>query len=556
MATRIRNSGPLCGRILAVSVACFPTVSAASEPAQLPVLVANAIDVDTTGLPATEKAALAHIIHAGRLMDALYIRQVWSGTARLIKERENSQNPTSQAELAALNFYKRPWNADGERFIAGVPAQRPIGDFYPADSSKSEIDSWLQSLAAPDRARALSPFTAIRRTRSRSFEVVGYGHYYARELELAARELQAAATLTHEPTLKRYLRTRAKALLDDDYFASDVAFVGLAGPIDVVLGPYETEEDVWFGAKAEFEASIGIVNEAATRRIAGLSAHLQELEDHLPLAPELRGHKLGAAAPVLILDIIYHGGLAAAGGAHFGYGLPNDPRVLKTAGSRTATHRNIAKVDYQTYYAPIAEAILPNSIRTTLQFDDVLDEILLVRLFDSLGPQVVTGTKTPIADALQAKSSVAQQIRSMLLSLWGHRYLVEHGYLELPDPRTIYAAFLIPALDRARVGLNGPRSQASTYILNHLIDAGAIRPDADGRLSIDPVRADTEVTKAAGEFVSLMAKGDLAAIDAQLDRYVKISPVVDAVLKRIGADPASPRFVYRTADQLDPPDGR
>jgi hypothetical protein len=556
MAIQTKIGGPLFARITAVSIACFPTINAASEPAQLPALVSTAIDVDITALPASEKAALAHIIHAGRLMDALYIRQVWPGTARLIKERENSQNSTSQAELATLYFYKRPWNADGEAFIAGVPAQRPIGDFYPANSSKAEIDSWLKSLAAPDRARALDPSTAIRRERSGSFEVVGYSHYYAHELELAARELQAAAALTHEPTLKRYLRTRAKALLDDDYFASDVAFVGLKGPVDVVIGPYETEEDSWFGAKAVFEASIGIVNEAATRRIAGLSAHLQELEDHLPLAPELRGHKLGAAAPVLILDIIYHGGLSAAGGAHFGYGLPNDPRVLKTAGSRTATHRNIAKVDYQTYYVPIAEVVLPNSIRTTLQFDDVLDEILLVRLFDSLGPQVVTGTKTPIADALQAKSSVAQQIRSMLLSLWGHRYLVEHGYLELPDVRTIYAAFLVPALDRARGGLNGPRSQASTYILNHLIDAGAIRPDSDGRLSIDAMRADSEVTRAAGEFVSLMAKGDHVSIDALLDRYVKISPIVDAALKRIGADPPSPRFVYRTADQLDPADGR
>jgi hypothetical protein len=508
--------------------------------------------VEITSLPSSEKAALAHIIRAGRLMDALYIRQVWPGTARLIKERENSQNPTSQAELATLNFFKGPWDADGKPFIAGAPAERPIGDFYPADATKAELDSWLKSLAAPDRAHALGPVTAIRRARGGSFEVSPYSHYYARELELASRELQAAATLTHEPTLKRYLRARAKALLDDDYFASDVAFVGLKGPIDVVLGPYETGDDTWFGAKTAFEASIGIVNEAATRRIAGYSAHLQELEDHLPLMPALRGRKLGAAAPVLVLDVIYQGGLTAAGGAHFGYGLPNDPRVLNAAGSRTGTHRNIAKVDYQTYYAPIADAVLPNSVRTTLQFDDVLDEILMVRLFDSLGPQVVTGTKMPIADALQARMSVAHQIRSMLLSLWGHHYLVEHGYLELPDMRTIYAAFLVSALDRARGGLNGPRSQASTYILNHLIDAGAIRPDADGRFSIDPVSADSEVTRAAGEFVSLMAKGDLVSIDALLHRYVNISPTVDAALKRIGADPPSPRFVYRTADQLDP----
>jgi hypothetical protein len=539
--------------IAGIAGACLATVSAASEPTQLPVLEPTTIDVDLASLPATEKAALARIVHAGRLMDALYIRQVWPGTAGLMKERETARNPSAQAELTALNFFKGPWDNQGVPFIAGVPAKRPIGDFYPANSTKADIESWLASLGAHDRAQALGSFTVIGRSGDGKFDVSRYSHRYAKELTLAAQELRAAASLTREPTLKRYLRARAKALLDDDYFASDVAFVGLKGPIDVVLGPYEISDDTWFGVKTAFEASIAIVNQAATQRVAGYSAHLQELEDHLPLAPELRGRKLGATAPVLVLDVIYHGGLTAAGGAHYGYGLPNDLRVLNAVGARTATDRNIAKAVYQTFYAPMADVVLTNSARATLQFDDVLDEILMVRLFDSLGPQFVTGTTTPIADALQAKASVASQIRSMLLSLWGHRYLIEHGYLESRDGGAIYAAFLVPALDRVLGGLVRPRSQASTYILNHLIEAGAIRADADGRFTIDPARAGAEVTRAAGEFVSLMAKGDLVAIEALLGRYVTVRPEVEAALKRLGTDPPPQRMVYRTADQLDPP---
>jgi hypothetical protein len=553
MSAENRSSRPLSPWILAVTVACLATVSAASEPMQLPALEPTTIDVDITSLPASEKAALARIVHAGRLMDALYIRQVWPETAGLMKKRESAPNPSALAELTALNFFKGPWDNQGVAFIAGVPAKQPIGDFYPANSSKADIDSWLESLAAPDRTQALDSFTAIRRAPDRQFEVSRYSHYYARDLTLAARELRAAANLTREPTLKRYLRARAKALLDDDYFASDVAFIGLKGPIDVVLGPYEVDDDAWFGVKTAFEASVAVVNEAATRRIAGVTAHLQELEDHLPLAPELRGRKLGSAAPVLVLDVIYNGGLSAAGGATPGYGLPNDLRVLNTVGARTATYRNIIMVRYETTFRPIADAVLVKSARATLRFDDILDEILMVRLFDSLGPQFVTGTTQPIADALQAKASVAIQIRSMLLSLWGHRYLIEHGYLESQEADAIYAAFLVPALARVRGGLDPPQSQGSTYILNHLIEAGAIQADADGRFTIDPVRADAEVARAAGEFVSLMAKGDLVAIEALLGRYVTVSPEVKDVLKRIGAAPPLQRFVYRTADQLDPP---
>ena len=61
-----------------------------------------------------------------------------------------------------------------------------------------------------------------------------------------------------------------------------------------------------------YTSSIALVDEQATRRMARISSHLQELEDHLPLDAKLRGRKLGAVAPILVLDVIYHGGLAGA----------------------------------------------------------------------------------------------------------------------------------------------------------------------------------------------------------------------------------------------------
>src|ERR1700733_11476949 len=87
------------------------------------------------------------------------------------------------------------------------------------------------------------------------------------------------------------------------------------------------------------------------------------------------------------------------------------------------------------------------------------------------------------------------------------------------------------------------RNKPPTYILNHLIEAGAIRADADGRFTIDPARAGAEGTRAAGEFVSLMAKGDLVAIEALLGRYVTVRPEVEAALKRLGTDPPPQRMV-------------
>jgi len=58
----------------------------------------------------------------------------------------------------------------------------------------------------------------------------------------------------------------------------------------------------------------------------------------------------------------------------------------------------------------------------------------------------------------------------MLLSLWGHRYLIEHGYLDRRETASLYSAFLIPALARVRGGLGSTPSQGSTYVLNHLLE--------------------------------------------------------------------------------------
>jgi hypothetical protein len=540
-------------RAVCVLLCVAATAQSAAEPSPLPALKPVAIEVDITGLPASEQAALVPLIRAARQMDALYIRQVWPGTRALITERQTAQTSVARAEFAALNFFKGPWGPTGTAFIAGVPAEQPIGEFYPSGTTKHDVDVWLGTLSEPERERALDSFTAIERGQNERFEVVSYGRRYKDALTEAASALREAAALTHEKTLSKYLSLRAQALLDDNYYASDVAFVGLKGPIDVVLGPYEVDDDSWFGVKTAYTASIALVAEPATQRTARISSRLQELEDHLPLTPELRGRKLGAAAPVVVLDVIYHGGMAGAGGANAGYGLPNDLRVLDAVGARTGTYSNILQLRYDTTFLPIADAVLTDADRSRLRFEDIRDEIMFVRMFDSLGPQFVTGTKQPIAEALRENGAVAGQIRSMLLSLWGHRYLIEHGYLDQREAATLYGAFLIPALARARGGLTSTPGQGSTYVLNHLLEAGAISLGADGRLKIDSVTANADIVRAAMEFISPMAKGDATTVKALLQRYVVVTTTIRDVLARLGPTPELQRQVYRTADHLSPP---
>jgi hypothetical protein len=142
----------------------------------------------------------------------------------------------------------------------------------------------------------------------------------------------------------------------------------------------------------------------------------------------------------------------------------------------------------------------------------------------------------------------------MLLSLWGHRYLIEHGYLDARDAAPLYAAFLVPALARLRGGLNSPSSQGSTYVLNRLVEAGAIHASSEEHLTIDAKRADAEVVRAAKEFISAMARGDAESVHALLHQNVMMHPKLQPVIEHMGPAPPLDRIIYRTADNLDAPD--
>src|ERR1700691_1069806 len=164
--------------IASVLLCLIATAETAAEPSPLPELKPVAVEVDITGLPASEQAALVPLMRAARQMDALYMRQVWPGTRTLIRERQSAQTSAAQAQLDALNFFKGPWGPTGAAFIDGVPSERPIGDFSPSGTTKHDIDLWLATLSEPDGKRALDPFTAIERGQNGPFEVVSYGRHY------------------------------------------------------------------------------------------------------------------------------------------------------------------------------------------------------------------------------------------------------------------------------------------------------------------------------------------------------------------------------------------
>ena len=175
----------------------------------------------------------------------------------------------------------------------------------------------------------------------------------------AAVLLREAATAATEPTLKKFLITRADAFLSNDYYPSDVAWMELKGAIEPTIGPYEVYEDEWFNYKAGFESFITVQDEAESAKLEKFAGQLQDIENHLPIDPKYRNPKIGALSPMVVVDEIFCAGDANHGVQTAAFNLPNDERVTREKGSKRVMKVRACTLITPTFPFGVSSTIVP-----------------------------------------------------------------------------------------------------------------------------------------------------------------------------------------------------
>jgi len=509
--------------------------------------------VDLATLPTSERRALARIVEASQVIDALFLRQSWAGNPPLLLALLDDPSPLGRERLAFFLRNKGPWDRlEHDRpFLAGVPPKPESGSFYPPGASREELARWFESLPEPERAVATGFFTVIRRT-PQGYAAVPYSLEYQSELGLAAEKLREAAALTADPTLKRFLEKRAAAFLSNDYYASDVAWMELDAAVEPTIGPYETYEDGWFNAKAAFEAFVTIRDDAETRRLARLSAELQDIEDHLPMDPARRNPRVGALAPIRVVNEIYAAGDGRRGVTAAAYNLPNDERVLREKGSKRVMLKNVQEAKYGKVLVPIAAVALSPADQKRISFDAFFTHILMHEMVHGLGPHdlQVAGRQTTVRQELQDAHPAIEEAKADVAGLFALQRLVDRGVLPKELERSMYPTFLASAFRSIRFGLGEAHGKGVALQLNWLLDQGAVTVAGDGRFGIDGARARVALEALAREILTLQAAGNRDGARELLARMGVLRPPVERVLDRLAAIPVdiAPRFV--TADEL------
>ena len=512
------------------------------------------IRVDLSALPADERAALGHLVEAARIVDALFLRQRSPATPAQLLALVGDDSALGRARLAYFALNKGPWSElDHDRpFIPGAAVKPGGGNFYPLDATREEIDAWMRTLSGAEHTAATGFFTTIRRTPDGKLTAVPYSMEYQGELAELARQLREAAALTQQPTLKRYLETRAAAFLSNDYYASDIAWMELDASIEPTIGPYEVYEDEWFNFKAAFEAFIAVTDAGETAQLARFGKELQGLENRLPIDPKYRRAKLGGLAPIRVVNVVVSAGDGDHGIQTAAFNLPNDERVVAEKGSKRVMLKNYQQAKFEKVLQPIAAIALTPEDRTRVAFEPFFTHILMHELMHGLGPQTITvnGRATTVRQELKELNGTLEEAKADISGLWALQQLMDKGVLDKRDERSMNVTFLASSFRTLRFGLNEAHAKGMALQVNYLLDHGAIRIGDDGRFSLDLAKTKKAVTGLTHDIMTLQARGDYAGVKALLDRMVVIRPEVQRVLDQLSGLPVdiAPRFV--TAAEL------
>jgi hypothetical protein len=262
---------------------------------------------------------------------------------------------------------------------------------------KEEFEAWVQKLSEKDREQATGFYSTIESgpkvCLSRCFDTLAVASYstdYNSGLKKAAELLHEAADLTDNASLKKFLNSRADAFLSNDYYQSDMDWMDLDAPLDITIGPYETYNDEIFGYKAAFEAYVNIRDEKESAKLSFFGKHLQEIENNLPIDPKYRNPKLGAAAPIRVVNEAFSAGDGNHGVQAAAYNLPNDDRVVAQKGSKRVMMKNVQEAKFKQILIPISKVALSAKSQSDVNFEAFFTLIIAHELTHGLGPHEIT----------------------------------------------------------------------------------------------------------------------------------------------------------------------
>jgi hypothetical protein len=482
---------------------------------------------DAAALSARERKMIGKLVEACRYLDRIYGQQSDPAGWQLYRQLQGDQS------LEAWNL-RRFLRINGSRYdlirdnapFVGTTLWPPGRNLYPADLTRDEFDRYVA--AHPDQKAALYDSYTVVRRHGAALEAVPYHVAYRQWLGPMAARLREAAALSEDASFAKFLRLRAEALLSDDYFQSDLAWLDLENPkVDVIFAPYETYLDALLGVKTSYGASVLVRNDVESRKLEVYQQYVPDIQDALPLAAEDRPSKRGLRSPMEVMDAPFRAGDLRHGYQAAADNLPNDPRIHEQRGSKKIFFKNFMDARVNHVILPIARRLLRTDQAVQASAEGYLATTMLHEISHGLGPAFarIDGNKQDIRAAIGPAYAGLEEAKADIVGLFGLKWLVDHGGVPPEKLNGYYISYVAGILRTVRFGLGEAHGRAEMMEFNYLAGRGVLARDAGtGRYGIDLDRMPGAVADLARELLQQEATGDRARTDAWFAMYGSMPP--------------------------------
>ncbi|TGE77707.1 Zn-dependent hydrolase [Pseudoalteromonas sp. KS88] len=462
------------------------------------------LTTDLSHLSDNQKAMIATLIDASKIMDDLFWRQAFGEDKTSFLAKIN--DPEVQ-KFAAINY--GPWDRlNGDQvFLSGYEDKAPGAQFYPADITKEELNN-------ADVKDKNGLYSIVKRDEAGQLYTVDYSIEYAQALEKAAVLLREASKLADDKEFANYLNLRAEALLSDEYQASDFAWMDMKNnPIDVVIGPIETYEDQLFGSRAAFESYVLVKDLAWSERLAKFAAFLPELQKGLPVDIKYKQEVPGSDADLNAYDVVYYAGHSNAGSKTIAINLPNDEQVQLEKGTRRLQLKNAMRAKFDKILVPIAEQLIVPEQRKHITFDAFFANTMFHEVAHGLGIKNTITGKGTVRQSLQEHASALEEGKADILGLYMVEQLLKKGEITQGTLEDYYTTFMAGIFRSVRFGASSAHGKANMIRFNFFAQEGAFSKNEQGLYRVNMEKMGQAMAKLSNLILTLQGDGDYQKVD-------------------------------------------
>ena len=506
----------------------------------------------SAGFTARERRMIQKLVGASERLEDIFWRQSDPEALTLYQSLAAGKNPKDQQlrHYIWINASRFDLLEQNRPFVGTTPMP-PGRGFYPEGLTRQQIEQYVQQ--HPEKRDEIYSPTTVVRWHGDQLEGLPYHIAYRSFLEPAARDLREAATLSADPAFANFLRLRADALLNDDYFKSDLAWLDLKDPkFDVIFAPYETYTDGLLGVKASYGAAVRVRNEDESRKLAVFQKYVPEIQDALPLPREDRPSKRGLQTPMEVMDAPYRAGDLRHGYQAVADNLPNDPRVHEQKGSKKIFFKNFMDARVNNVVLPLAQYMMPPDQAAKASGEGYLLTAIMHEIAHGLGPtfaHAISG-RVMIREAVGPIYGGLEEAKADVVGMFGLRWLVDHNVLPKEKLEEYYASYVAGIFRTVRFGTGEAHGKAQMMEFNYLSERGAIKRQSSGRYAIDYGMMPAVLADLAKELLDIEATGDRERAENWFKKYDVMPAELQVSLKAAANVPVDLDPVFSFAEKV------